>query len=306
MARGRAWVVALTATAAVTLTACGSSGDGSGDEAGGSSAASGTLTVVATTNVYGNIAEQIGGDRVEVTSIIKDPSQDPHSYEADTRTRLAVSKADVVIKNGGGYDDFVNGMTKGTDAKVLDAVTVSGDKAPAGGELNEHVWYDFPAMRKLAAAMQTAFAEAEPSDASTFARNAERFDAQLATLEAGEAKIKAAHQGEGVAVTEPVPLYLLQASGLVNKTPEAFSEAIEEGDDVSVGVLNETLNLFTAKQVKLLAYNAQTAGPETQKVEAAAKANSVPVVSVTETLPTGKSYIQWMTDNVQAVASALG
>ncbi len=108
-----------------------------------------------------------------------------------------------------------------------------------------------------------------------------------------------------MAITEPVPLYMTEASGLVNRTPAEFSEAIEEGDDVSPRILQETLALFSGKKVKALVCNEQTSGPQTEKAEAAAEAAGIPVVPVTETLPKGKDYLGWMTANVDALASAL-
>ena len=109
----------------------------------------------------------------------------------------------------------------------------------------------------------------------------------------------------GSAITEPVPLYLLTAAGLVNKTPPAFSEAIEEDTDVPPAVLQETLTLFRDKQVALLAYNGQTTGAQTEAVLQDAKSNGIPVVGVTETLPAGKDYVSWMNDNLTALAAAL-
>jgi zinc/manganese transport system substrate-binding protein len=108
-----------------------------------------------------------------------------------------------------------------------------------------------------------------------------------------------------VAITEPVPLYLLEASGLKNATPAEFSEAIEEGGDVSPTVLQETLALFTGKKVQALVYNEQTSGPQTEKLKQAATDNGIPVVPVTETLPAGKDYIGWMAANLDALQNAL-
>ena len=102
-----------------------------------------------------------------------------------------------------------------------------------------------------------------------------------------------------------MPLYLLEAMGLQNKTPEEFSEAIEEDSDVPPTVLRETLALFSDKAVKLLAYNEQTIGAATEEVLKAAKDNGIPVVGFTETLPEGKDYVSWMTRNIEAVQSAL-
>ncbi|MFF5964824.1 metal ABC transporter solute-binding protein, Zn/Mn family [Streptomyces collinus] len=293
----------LTSASLALLAGCGSSSDSADAKS-----APARVAVVASTNVWGDIARRIGGDRVDVTSVISDPDQDPHSYEADPQNQLALSKAKVVVENGGGYDDFVDRMLKGghnDSAEVVDAVEVSGRAAPKGGELNEHVWYDFPTVAKVADRISAALAKADPGDAGAFGKNAAAFKAKLAPLEAQEAQIKKAHGGEGVAITEPVPLYMTEASGLVNRTPAQFSEAIEEGDDVSPRVLQESLALFSGKKVKVLVCNEQTSGPQTEKAEAAAKAAGIPVVPVTETLPKGKDYLGWMTDNVHALASAL-
>ncbi|MFI1294259.1 metal ABC transporter solute-binding protein, Zn/Mn family [Streptomyces sp. NPDC020792] len=299
----------ITGAACLALLAgCGSSAGSGSDGNAQRPASSSAVPVVASTNVYGDIARQIGGDHVEVTSVISDPSQDPHSYEANTQNQLALSKAKVVVENGGGYDDFIDKMLKSggnSSAEVINAVKVSGRTAPKGGELNEHVWYDFPSVAKIADSIASALGKADPANAATFTENADTFKAKLKPLEAKEAQIKKEHGGDAVAITEPVPLYVIEASGLVNKTPAEFSEAIEEGDDVSPKVLQETLALFTGKKVKALVYNEQTSGPQTEKVEQASTAAGIPVVPVTETLPKGKDYLGWMTANVDALVSAL-
>nr|WP_238361946.1 zinc ABC transporter substrate-binding protein [Actinopolymorpha pittospori] len=302
------------AAAALLVAGCGSSGSsdtGSGGDGGGASSSPSpvTLNVVASTNVYGDIVKQIAGDKVHITSIIASPDADPHSYEANTQNQLELSKADIVIENGGGYDDFIDTMLKAANnpsAKVLNVVDISGKTAPAGGELNEHVWYDFPTVAKLTDQVVSALSEGDSADASTFKANAATFKQKLQGFESTEASIKQAHSGDGVAITEPVPLYVLEACGLDNKTPEEFSEAIEQGTDLSPTVLKDTLDLFNNKQVKLLAYNEQTSGPETEKVLAAAKSNHIAVVPITETLPAGKDYPTWMSGNLSAIQSALG
>lgn len=299
------WRVGVVVAALVLLAGCGASSDAG---SGSTPVADSRIQVVASTNVYGDIVRQIAGDKVEVTSIISDPDQDPHSYEANTQTQLSLSKASVVVENGGGYDDFMDKMLKSagnTSAKVLNVVDLSGRTAPAGGELNEHVWYDFPTVEKLATQLASTLSTIDSANGATYTANASAFTAKVKQLEATEASIKAADNGAGVAITEPVPVYLLTASGLVNKTPEEFSEAIEEGTDVPAAVLQETLDLFAKKQVKVLAYNEQTSGPETEKVLAAAKDNNVAVVPVTETLPAGKDYLTWMTGNLDALRTAL-
>ena len=267
------------------------------------------MQIVASTNVYGDIAAKIAGTRGRVTSIISDPSTDPHSYEANARDQLAVNTADIVIENGGGYDDFMGRLRANAGdsaATVLDVVKISGKRAPAGGQLNEHVWYDFPTMERFTHALVAALAQRDPSSAATFEANGAEFIAGLHRLEASVRQVRAAHHGEAVAITEPVPWYLLEAMGLENRTPAAFSAAVEEGNDVSVALLKQTTDLFARHEVEMLVYNEQTSDPATVQVRKAARANDIPVVPVTETLPAGRTYLSWMTDNVRAIRGALG
>jgi len=306
----RALALLLAAGVTLSVTACSDTADTPPAPAAGASAsAPGVVAVVASTNVYGDIVKTIGGDAVAVTSVIDNPDKDPHEYEADAQTQLAISKAQLVVENGGGYDDFVDTMVAAGSAEptVVNVVEVSGyDQEPAEGEFNEHMWFDFPTMEKLVARLSADLATARPDQAATFQANAASFTEKLKELEQGEADIKADHSGDGVAITEPVPLYLLDAAGLENKTPDEFSEAIEEDSDVAPAVLQETLGLFQQKQVKLLAYNEQTTGPQTDSVLKAAQENGVAVVPVTETLPAGETYLSWMQKNVDAVAAGVG
>ncbi|NUT70081.1 metal ABC transporter solute-binding protein, Zn/Mn family [Pseudarthrobacter sp. C4D7] len=287
------------------------------------------ISVVASTNVYGDIARTIGGDKVQVTSIINSAGQDPHSYEATAQDRLAVSKARLVIENGGGYDDFLHTLVASNklDAEsVLTAVDVSGlaqpgDAATDGttathdagdghdghdhGGLNEHVWYSLPAMERIADGIAGKLAALDPGSAATFTANADSFKSSLSDLHGRLDAMKSAGGGGRVAVTEPVPMYLLEDAGLSNVTPEEYTAAIEEGADVPPAVLKEATDLVGSRTVRLLAYNAQTEGPQTEALKKAAENAGVPVVDFTETLPEGKTYLQWMTDNVNNISKVL-
>ncbi|MDQ0030095.1 metal ABC transporter solute-binding protein, Zn/Mn family [Arthrobacter bambusae] len=300
------------AAVAVLLAACAAPG-----ASAPSSSSSGVIDVVASTSVYGDIAKTVGGGKVSVTSIISKTSQDPHSYEASTQDKLAVSKAQLVIDNGAGYDDFFAKLAddgKIAADKTITAVNVSGllpaastGSSPAAVPegFNEHVWYNFDAMAKVADAVAAKLGSLDPADANTFTANAGKFKSSLTGLSAKVAGIKASKGSAPVAITEPVPGYLLEAAGLENKTPEEFSRAIEVGSDVPPAAVKETSDLITSKSVRFLAYNEQTASAETEKLKAEATAAGVPVIGFTETLPEGKDYVGWMTDNVGNVAAAL-
>ncbi len=314
-------VLACLAVSGVALSACGAPTEQSGK--------SGQVAVVASTDVYGSIVRHIGGDRVEVTSIISGPSQDPHSYEATVRDKLAVSEADLVVLNGGGYDTFMETLTesvKTPEDRVLSAVEISGldaedpdeaahdDESPSDadehhhdhGSFNEHVWYDLHSMTQLTAELATALGEIDPDGAAEFEQNAKELTQKLEALEADLAELETTAEARTVAATEPVPLYLLEHAGLRNVTPAAYTEAVEEGSDVSVKTLNDMERLVADQDIAFLAYNRQTAGPQTESVRDAAERAGVPVVNFTETLPEGQEYVEWMEHNVEAVTEAVG
>lgn len=297
--------------------------------AGGSDSSDGKLSVVASTNVYGQIAEEIGGDLVDVTSIIDSESQDPHSFEASARDQLTLANADLIIENGGGYDAFIEALVEASDAKaeVITAAEFNHDwPGEAGTEedhaegedhadahdhahiegFNEHVWYDPHTIEHVAEAIAEELSELQPEDKATFDENAQAFIAQIAGLEDSLAAIDTAHAGEKVFATEPVPVYLVVTAGLENVTPEAFSEAVEEGQDVPPATLLESLGLIDSGDVKVVITNTQTGGAETTQIVDAAEAKALPVIAFSETLPEGQTYLSWMQMNIEALSGALG
>lgn len=291
------------AAGVLLLSACGQSTGGSaGPETSDTSAA---ISVVTSTNVYSDIVRTIGGDQVEVTPIITKISQDPHSYEPTVRDRLAVSEADLVVSNGGGYDPFLDTLTDSLGlgpAKIIDAVEVSGENSSGS---NEHVWYDMPSVAAVADLIASRLGDLDAENAELFTENAERFKADIGQISEKLVDVKSTHAGEGVALTEPLPAYMLEAAGLVNRTPEDFLEAVEEGNDAPAGALKDTIDLMSSDSVRFLAFNNQTSGPQTESVREAADAAKLPVVEFSETLPEGVTFVQWMNENADNIESAL-
>ncbi|MEW1834819.1 zinc ABC transporter substrate-binding protein [Microbacterium sp. NPDC079995] len=325
-------LLALSAGSVLVLAGCATSAAPAAGE-------SDRLTVVASTNVYGSLAAAVGGDDVEVTSIIDSLSQDPHSYEASARDQLTVSQADLVIENGGGYDAFLDGLIEatGTKAPVITAVEYSHDYPGneghsdeahaeddhAEGEghdhaedddhaghdhiegFNEHVWYDLHTMEHVVEDIAHELGELDAAKADTFEANAKTLIDGIAGLEGSLEAIKTDHAGEKVFVTEPVPLYLAAAAGLENATPEAFSEAVEEGQDVPPATMLEATDILDSGEVRTVIVNAQTGGAETTEVENLAAKNDIPVLEFTELLPEGLTYVEWMQQNIDELAGSL-
>jgi zinc/manganese transport system substrate-binding protein len=328
-------IAALAAASALALAGCAGTASGAGT--GGAS--DDTFTIVTSTNVYAQIAQEIAGDGVTVEAVIASAAQDPHDYEATAADQLTVRQADLIIENGGGYDAFMDSLVSasGSSAPVIVGAEYSdswpGDEADAHSTdelsesphseeehadaedehghahlegFNEHVWYDPHTVEHVADAIAQELKKLQPERADTIDANLASFTDGLAKLESSLDDISAAHQGAKVFVTEPVPGYLIAAANLVNATPSEFSEAVEEGQDVPPATLLEAVNTLDDGSVKVLIANAQAGGAETTKVIETAESKGIPVLEFTETIPDGKTYLQWMTQNVEDLAAALG
>lgn len=268
------------------------------------SSAPATLSVVASTDVYGSLATAVGGDQVAVTSLIDSPKKDPHEFEAGARDQLAVKHADLVIENGGGYDDFLPQMVAAAGASpvVVSVVDVSG--YPTAG-LNEHLWYDVPTMERLVDELADRFSDLDPEDAPVFAANATSAKSQLAALADAEEDLAESYRGQRFLATEPLALYMLDAIGLVDATPSGLQEAVERGGEVPPAELLQAIELATNGSVELVVHDTQTPTAQANALVENAKAAGTPTVALAETLPEGEDYFTWMKANLDRITEAL-
>ena len=292
-------IISLVALLVVVVGAgCSSSGSARG--------APGVVKVVAAENSWGDIARQIGGSHVEVTSIINDPSTDPHQYESDARTAAEVADARLVIVNGLGYDDFVGKLLSNTSHPGRAVLTVAETLGVTGPDANPHLWYDLPKVAGVARAIARALAAVDPADAAAFAANVAPFANSLLPLNRLLATIKDEHLGAPVAYTERLPGYLLEVAGLHDATPSGFAQAIEDGNEPGAGATQAMNELITQHRIRVLLYNAQTTSAVTQQVQGLARENGIPVVAVTETMPKSESsYQAWQQHQLEALVRAL-
>jgi zinc/manganese transport system substrate-binding protein len=294
-------IVALTA--GVWLKA-GSASAGPLAEAGHVAQASAPVAVVAAENFYGDIAQQLGGNHVNVTSILSDPSADPHEYESDPNDARAVAGAQLVIENGVGYDSFMEKLMSASPSSsrtVVNAGTIVG----RGEGENPHLWYNLNYVTQIAAVITADLKQVDPADAADFDSKHDQFISGLSLLQDTMATIKAQYAGTRVAQTEPVAGYMMTNLG-ISVDDGDFQHAIEEGTDPSPLAVATIQAQIKNKQVALLLYNVQTVSPVTETLRNLAKASHVPVVGVSETLPPSEgSYQQWMVDQLNQLQQAL-
>jgi zinc/manganese transport system substrate-binding protein len=266
----------------------------------------GTIAVVAAENEYGNVAAQIGGKDVSVTSIESNPNTDPHSYEVSPSVAQEITTAQLVIQNGIGYDGFMTKILSAStnpDRKVVNVQQLLGlpDSTP-----NPHLWYDPTTMPKVANALAGDLAELQPGNAAYFRANAAVFIASLNPWLQALAHFKATYPGTPVATTEPVADYMLGAAGADNLTPFRFQADVMNGVDPSPQDVSLQTALITQHRVKALVYNQQVTDTLTQSFITDAHAAGVPVVGVYETMPTsGFTYQSWMLAETNALVNAV-
>jgi zinc/manganese transport system substrate-binding protein len=270
------------------------------------------ITIVASTNVWGDVAKSIGGDRVQVVSIIENFAQDPHSYEASARDQLAVNDADVIVANGGGYDPFMDALAKSAGNEDIVYAYLSEELAKEDdghnhdhSDGNEHVWYDFHVVEDFASRLAGKLAALDPDYSTVYSDNLVVFQSEIEILEDRMAVISGKYAGASFVASEPVANYLLIEIGLKDLTPKSFSQAIEEELDVSPKDLLEIQNLLKAKAVDVFVVNPQTGSVQIDGLVELANQNGVAVVEMSELLPAGSNYYEWMDLNIANLEAAL-
>jgi len=282
------------------------SGLATGCSSGGDPAIGGRIAVVAGENFWGDIAAQIGGSQVAVTSIITDPNTDPHVYQTDPRAAAEISTASFVIENGLGYDDFMDKILATGGQPGRRVLTIAKVLRVTGENPNPHLWYWTARLPAVASAIAGELSAIRPARAAYFRANARRFDASLAPLLATIAAIRKKYAGTRIAYTERVPGYLVQAAGLVLGTPASFSQAIEDGNDPSPQDTAAFDAALTHHTVKVLLYNSQVVDMQTTQIKDLASSAHVPIVGVSETMPPGETFQSWQLEQDRELLAALG
>lgn len=300
--RALPWIMPIVIACLFLLSACrGTTASGS---ASGTSSSSRMINVVAAENFYGDVVKQLGGSHVSVTSILSDPNVDPHEYTSNVQTAQKVSKADLVIENGLGYDDWMDKLLSGSpnSSRVL---LTGGNLADFKLPDNPHVWYGVNNMPAIAQAITDALKKLDSANASTFDNNLATFKQSLTPLQQKIDEINAKYKGIRIALTETIYLYQTMPEGLNVLTPFEFMKANAEGTDPPADTVTTINNEINQRQAKVLIYNVQTVTPITTNVQNEARKQNIPVVPVSETMPPGKTYQTWMTDQLNTLEMAL-
>ncbi|WP_175899745.1 metal ABC transporter solute-binding protein, Zn/Mn family [Burkholderia vietnamiensis] len=266
-------------------------------------AQSATVNVVAAENFYGDVASQIGGRHVAVTSILSNPDQDPHLFEASPKTARALQHAQIVIYNGANYDPWMAKLL-GASTQARRATIVVADLVGKKAGDNPHLWYAPATMPAAARALAAELGRADPAHKADYDANLQKFVASLQPIDAKVAALRAQYHGVPVTATEPVFGYMSDAIGLDMRN-QRFQLATMNDTEASTQDVAAFENDLRKRQVRVLIYNSQAEAPMTRRLLKLARDGGVPTVSVTETQPAGKTFQQWMAGQLDALAAAL-
>jgi len=274
-------------------------------ESSSSRSGTGKLQVVVAESFWGSIATQLGGDHVEVTSLITSPDTDPHDYEPTPQDGRAIASAQYVVFNGLGYDTWAS--------KAVDANPSSGRRVLEIGKLlglregdNPHRWY-FPAdVERVITQITADYKAIDPANASYYDQQHDAFESTgLRQYKDLLADITRKYEGTPVGASESIFTGLAQATGLNLVTPPSFLVAISEGTDPTARDKATADEQITGKQIEVFVFNSQNATPDVQTLVGAARANGIPVTTITETPPENVSFQDWQSRQLQQLADAL-
>ena len=261
------------------------------------------ITIVAAENFYGDLARQVAGPHATVVSILSNPDEDPHLFEANAKTAKALADARVVISNGVDYDPWMEKMlaaSKGDNRVTIVAGELMGRKA---GD-NPHLWYDPATMVAVANKLEADLTEADPAHKADYEANTTAFEAHLKPLDAKIAAMKKQFAGTPVTASEPVFGLMAQAIGLEMRN-QAFQTAVMNNTEPSAADTAAFEDDLKQHKVKATLYNSQADDQAVKRLVGIAKEAHVPVVGVSETEPAGKSYAAWMTEQLDNLDKAL-
>ncbi len=261
------------------------------------------INIVAAENFYGDIAKQIGGPAVTVTSILSNPDQDPHLFEVSPSVGRAVSAARIVIYNGVDYDPWMTtllGAARAADRQTIVVADLVGRKP---GD-NPHLWYDPATMLALARTLTGILQADDPGHAGDYRQRLARFEDSLKPIQAKIATLRQRLAGTPVTATEPIFGYMFDALGMQVRN-QSFQLAVMNNTEPSASDVAAFERDLKTHRVKLLIYNSQATDPIAERMQTLAHAAHVPVVGATETEPAGQDYQHWMMSELTAVDRAL-
>jgi len=261
------------------------------------------LTIVAAENFYGDLARQIGGSNVTVTSILANPDDDPHLFETSPSTARTIADAKIIIYNGADYDPWMDKLLSASTSKDRTTIIAADLIGKKSGD-NPHLWYNPATLPAIAKALSADLAKRDPANAVHYEANLKAFQTSLEAIDKEIADVKKTYAGTEVTATEPVFGYMAEALGLKMLNYD-FQVALMNDAEPSATQVAAFENSLKDGSAKILFYNSQVTDEATTRLLDIAKQNKVTVIGVTETEPAGQTIQTWFGGQIDAVQKAL-
>lgn len=256
------------------------------------------ISIVTTTNVYSDIAKNVVGKYGDAKAIITNSSTDPHDFEPTTADAKKLTKANIIVANGLGYDSWMNKLASSVSKKP---VLVGEDLMGLKKGDNPHIWYNLSMPTKYVDYLVKRLSKIDKKHAAYFKANGDKYLAKVAKIKQ-IAKSVDKKTNKPVFVSEPVFDYALEEAGYKVGDKE-FEEAVENGTDPSPKMINKMTKDIKDKKIAFFVNNTQASSSTVKTFVKLAKENNIPVLNVRETIPSHTTYLAWMRENYQNLAN---
>ncbi|MDA3919086.1 MAG: zinc ABC transporter substrate-binding protein [Salinisphaera sp.] len=263
------------------------------------------IHAVAAESSYGSMVESIGGDHVDVISLLDSPSVNPHQFEGSPRIGRQLQNADLVVMNGLGFDGWMAPLLKGTSSAGRQVIKASDTgSAMIMADNNPHLFYSPQIMLATASRVAKALTRMDPAHADDYRANLHHFQAQLLPIYAQVQTLIAAHPNLAVTATVPVYAYMIKLLGYRDRYHDIQFASMDNSQPSAQQVKQFTQALQNHK-VALLIYNKQVHNRLTQSEVGTARKAGIPAVGVSAIPLHGEDYAQWQISQLQAIEKAL-
>jgi len=163
-----------TVLAALFLTSCGYTPQADDN----------TFSVLTSTTILADIAQNVAGDRVQVKSLLP-YGTDPHAYQAAPSDAAKIAESDLLIINGLEYEGFIQSLIENAGGQTLTIEATNGLKSHQfeGGLGDPHMWLDPNLVITYVENIRDGLIQADPEGAETYTANASAYISQLKDLD---------------------------------------------------------------------------------------------------------------------------
>ena len=266
------------------------------------------LRVVTTIPTLKEFVRQVGGERVEVVSLLKG-GEDLHTFDPRPSDTRAVYNADVLIKIGIGLDDWADKVAAASGNKKLIVIETSKGvnvisspgENPSHTHGNPHIWHDPENAKVMVENIYQAFIKVSPANADYFKVNKDAYIARLTDLDRELDATISDIKDRRVVTYHPGWAYLLRRFQL----REMFSIEKAPGREPSAREIARAIETIRKENIRLILGEPEAPKKVLDIISKESGALAVNLAPEIGSLPQATGYIEMMRYNVGEIAKGL-